>query len=383
MNIQQKKNLTHLLIATFIISLSISFFQVTYKNFIVEDINVTTFQFGLVDAVKEIPGLIAVFLVFIAMRFHERNVFIFSVVLVALGTALFAFATHFSELMLYTFIFSTGTHLLFMYREYLITDLTNKENRSTYFGYVASLGAGASLLGMFLISLLSPYVEKSILIFIGCPILFISILFIKKMKAPSEKKTKATQRLFLRKAYIPYYVLVCLSLAREMVFITFASLLLIVKFETSLATMALLYSLHGIIAVVTRPYVGKAIKKIGISKALSINYLIVTLIFIGYATIHQVWIVYILFVLDDVFMGFDDIGISTYVGNLVPREELSSTLAVGSTLAHVIAVTIPFVGALIWYVLGSTIPFFIGCIITVAAFFVSIKMLNITPSKST
>ncbi|NDI34939.1 MFS transporter [Chengkuizengella sediminis] len=376
MNNHKNKNLTHLLLSIFIVCISISFFQVIYKNYIVEEFLVTAFQFGTIDAMKEIPGLIAIFFILIAIRFKERNVLIFSILLIALGLLLYSLASGFWGLMVYTFIFSTGTHLFFIYRDYLITDLTTEDNRSTIFGYVASLGAGAGLLGMLFVWILSQRFETNVILFIGLPIALVSTIFVKKLNM-NKGKSKQNNNLYLKKAYFPYYLLTTLSAAREMIFITFATLLLIVKFETPLSTMVLLYSLHGVIAVLTRPYIGKVIKKIGISKALAVNYIIVTFIFIGYAYIEHIWFIYILFVLDDVFVGFDDIGISTYVGKLVPREELSTTLAVGSTLSHVIAVTIPIVGSLIWFILGSTLPFLLGCIVTVFAAFVSSRINNL------
>ncbi|NBI29274.1 MFS transporter [Chengkuizengella marina] len=373
MDNHKNKNLSYLLLSIFIVSISISFFQVTYKNYIVEDFFVTTFQFAIIDAIKEIPGLIAISFILIAIRFRERNVLIFSIFLIGLGLLLYSLASGFWGLIIYTFIFSTGTHLFFIYRDYLITDLTTEVNRSTIFGYVASLGAGAGLLGMLLVWILNQKFETNVILFIGLPIALISIVFFKKLNMNKNKRTR-NNNLYLRKVYFPYYLLTTLSATREMIFITFATLLLIIKFETSLSTMVLLYSLHGIIAVFTRPYIGKVIKKIGIGHALSLNYIIVTFIFLGYAYIEHIWFIYILFVLDDVFVGFDDIGISTYVGKLVPREELSTTLAVGSTLSHVIAVTIPIVGSFIWLVLGSTLPFLLGCLVTMFAAIASFRM---------
>jgi len=82
----------------------------------------------------------------------------------------------------------------------------------------------------------------------------------------------------------------------------------------------------------------------------------------------------LLFIIDDVLVGFGDIVISTYVGRLIPRNELNATLAMGSTLSHVIAVCIPIVGAILWSVFGLMIIFLIGCIVTISAALFSLKL---------
>lgn len=69
--------------------------------------------------------------------------------------------------------------------------------------------------------------------------------------------------------------------------------------------MAVLLAAHSFLAIWTRPMIGRLIDRLGEQRALSMNYGIVALVFVGYALVGNAWVVYGIFVLDNVLTGFD------------------------------------------------------------------------------
>lgn len=84
------------------------------------------------------------------------------------------------------------------------------------------------------------------------------------------------------------------------------------------------------------------------------------------ATPSNPLVAYGLFVLDNLMTGFD-IAVSTHAGRIIPRSELSSSLATGSTINHIFGVMVPVVGGILWEWFGPVVPFLMGVAIVLVA----------------
>ncbi|MDX8361219.1 MFS transporter [Cytobacillus sp. IB215316] len=374
----KEKNFRTLLYSFVLSSVAVAMYQGVYKNYLLDHLSFSPTQYGWVDGMKELPGLFAVGIVLIASRFTPKAVWICSLIVIAAGLVLYAVSDNMLFIIIFTLIYSTGTHLRGIQGDYLVTDFSTERDRSYKFGLIASYNAVASLLGMGLVWGISTVSSFETIFIISS--IFASVSTIAGLKIVQAKSySSPTVKLVFKRAYTSYYLLTILSATREMFFITFGTLLLVETFNTSVQLMALLMAAHSICAVITRPLVGKAIQRWGEGRALAVNYILVTFVFVGYALFDYVYLIYFLFIIDDVLVGFDDIGISSFVGRLVPRDELSATLAMGSTIAHVVAVCIPILGAVVWTMFGSIIIFLIGAIVTIIAALFSFKLTNFKP----
>ncbi|MFS1515794.1 MFS transporter [Bacillus sp. SCS-151] len=374
----KEKNFRTLLYSFVLSSVAVAMYQGVYKNYLLDHLSFSPTQYGWVDGMKELPGLFAVGIVLIASRFTPKAVWICSLIVIAAGLVLYTVSDNLLFIIIFTLIYSTGTHLRGIQGDYLVTDFSTERDRSYKFGLIASYNAVASLLGMGLVWGISTVSSFETIFIISS--IFASVSTIAGLKVVQAKSySSPTAKLVFKRAYTPYYLLTILSATREMFFITFGTLLLIETFNTSVQLMALLMAAHSICAIITRPLVGKAIQRWGEGRALAVNYILVTFVFVGYALFDYVYLIYFLFIIDDVLVGFDDIGISSFVGRLVPRDELSATLAMGSTIAHVVAVCIPILGAVVWTMFGSMIIFLIGAIVTIIAALFSFKLTNFKP----
>jgi MFS family permease len=71
------------------------------------------------------------------------------------------------------------------------------------------------------------------------------------------------------------------------------------------------------------------------------------LVFIGYAFIPNVYVLYGLFIADGAIWVLA-MALTTYVGRIAPKAEHTQTLSMGVAMNHVAAVSMPLVGGLMW-----------------------------------
>ena len=68
---------------------------------------------------------------------------------------------------------------------------------------------------------------------------------------------------------------------------------------------------------------------------------------------------------DSLFFNFD-IAIRTYFQKIGEKADFASTMAVGFTINHIIAVALPAIGGYLW-LMNYQYPFWIGAVLSVAA----------------
>jgi predicted MFS family arabinose efflux permease len=93
-------------------------------------------------------------------------------------------------------------------------------------------------------------------------------------------------------------------------------------------------------------------------------------------------LLYAIFVLDGAFFVFA-VGLTTYVSRIAPASEHTPTLSMGVAMNHVAAVTMPFLGGLLWNSLGYRWAFLIGIPAAVASILIVLRLPRETlPSAS-
>lgn len=87
------------------------------------------------------------------------------------------------------------------------------------------------------------------------------------------------------------------------------------------------------------------------------------MVFLGYATLPNVWALFALFLIDNILFSFG-VGFTTYLNRIVRAGELTPCLSMGQTMNHIAAVTVPIGGAYLWKLSGNyQLPFWVGVFI--------------------
>jgi MFS family permease len=172
--------------------------------------------------------------------------------------------------------------------------------------------------------------------------------------------------------------------SRRHIFTTFALFLLVLKFGITVQTTAILFFINSVINIFSYQFIGRMVGRFGERLMLSVTFSLLIFIFLGYAFVTSLIVLFVCFVLDNVLFGFN-LALTTYFQKIAEtKEEITSNVAVEQTINHISAVIVPILGGAAWEMFGSQIPFLVGVgIVIVSLVLVQFMRLpDIVPSAS-
>ncbi|NLE77925.1 MAG: MFS transporter [Chloroflexi bacterium] len=340
-----------------------------FTNFAVEEMRFGPATIGLVQSVREIPGLLGFAMSLLAMRMRESRIMVLALAFLGTGFLLASQARALWPLLLGVIIMSFGNHYFYTANSALMLLIVDKRRVAKVLGQVGSVGSFAAILAtvtVFLISDLWGYRT----IFAGVGLLTIVgtvALLPMSRQIQSDGTRRAPARIVLRRRYGLYYALAFLLGARAHISLTFAILLLVKEHGIAVQTTAALYLLVSVLSIGGFWLEGNIIARFGERLSLSLVFVLVTLIYLGYIFITYLPALLVLFVLDELLFGFE-IALTTYFQKIaVTQEEITSNIAVQQTLVHLAAVVVPVIGGAVWELFGRQLPFLVGIVVTLTA----------------
>jgi len=348
-----------LVVANFLLQFGHQIWQATFNNFAVERIGIGPDAVGWIQSVREIPGLLVIGLALLALFFSELRIIAASIVLLGAGILLTGQATTVPMLLAATLVMSTGFHFFGPAANSVLMMTAEKTEAPRALGWMRAIAAGAGAIGTIVILVL---VDR-----IGYPALFLStgvVLIVGGValfrmgsgghKLPPRRKAR------FRRRYWVFYVLSFLAGSRRHILTTFAPFLLVRNFQVAVQVMAILYLVNSLINAYAHQLIGKAIVRIGERWILTIAYAALIPVFLGYAYVANLWILFALFAIDSVLFSLNA-GLTTYIQKIaVSPEELTSNMAAQQAIGHIAAVFMPAFGGVMWALLGPRVPFLIG-----------------------
>jgi len=193
------------------------------------------------------------------------------------------------------------------------------------------------------------------------------------------KSVPQRKRMIFRRRYWLYYFLTFMAGARRQIFIAFAVLLLVQKFDYSVQSVTFLFVLNNAINFFLSPTIGRAIIRFGERNVLTVEYASLIIVFLSYALTDSKWVAGGLYVLDHIFFNFS-IAINTFFQKTGEPGDMAPTMAVGFTINHIAAVFLPAIGGYFWMI-DYRIPFVAGAVMaTVSLLAVQQIKTAITPT---
>jgi predicted MFS family arabinose efflux permease len=321
-----RRLLVFIILSSFLLNFGFQVWQTLFNNFAVEQIGAGPAQVGLIQAVREIPGLLGFAIAFLALIMSEIRLMTLSIILLGVGIALTGYANSVVGLLASTFIMSLGFHFFMPSSNSVVLMIMKQEDTPKTLGNLGSLGSLASVAGTGAVLLLANVLGyKSMFVSVGILVVLAGLLLLpfgnRQTGVPTGRKVQ------LRKDYWLYYVLSFLLGSRRHIFTTFAVFLLVKEFGVSVQTIATLFLVNGIINVLTLRWTGQLVGKIGERTAMTITFGSLALIFLGYAYIDVLPALFALFVLDNVFFGFN-VSLSSYFQKIaVSKEEITANVS--------------------------------------------------------
>ncbi|MEM8796664.1 MAG: MFS transporter [Pseudomonadota bacterium] len=322
---------------------------VLIKNFAVDEVGFTGWEIGIQETIREIPGFLAFLAVYLILFMTERTLALLSLVFLGVGVAITGvFDTTFG-LLATTFIMSIGFHYYETCNQSLSLQWLPKNKAAHQMGQIVAAGAFAQLVAYGIIFVVWQTFQLSFALVFALTgsITLVAVLLIIFFFPPIETKVVQRRHLVLRKRYWLYYLLTFMSGARRQIFVVFAALMMVEKFDFDVHHMASLFLINGVINMVLAPQIGRLIGYIGERHALTLEYIGLIGVFVAYAFVSDAFWASVLYVIDHVFFAMA-IAMRTYFQKIADPADIAPTAGVAFTINHIASVFTPILFGLLW-----------------------------------
>jgi len=361
-----RRMLTYLLVSNFVLYFGFQVWQTMFNNYAVEVIGVGPAGIGLIQAVREIPGLLGFLLGVLVLYLSEVRIMALSIVVLGIGMILTGGASGMVFLLVATFIMSTGFHFFDGASNAVVLMSESKREAPRTLGVVGSLTSMAAVAASVVVILLAERMGYRWLYVAVGALAVVGGLILLPFRGAKEA-LPAGRHIILRRRYWLYYTLAFLMGSRRHIFTTFAILLLVRNYGISIQATAVLFLVNNLINVVTIRLAGTLVARLGERVVLSGTFAVLILVFLGYAYVSFLPVLFVLFVLDSILFGAG-LALTTYFQKIaVTQEEITSNVSVQQTINHIAAVIIPIVGGTAWELFGSQAPFLVGVVIVLVS----------------
>ena len=349
-----------LIITSILMTLTFSAWAALLNNFAVEKANFTGAEIGMLQSLREVPGFLAFTAIFVLLVLKEQTFALLSLCVLSIGvtiTGLFPF-----EIGLYatTVLMSIGFHYFETINNSLSLQWLSKQEAPAVLGQLISVKAFAALITYAVIwvlfSLLSVEFSTAYFIFGGAGLLLFVWLWFSfpSFDSPVEQHKK----LIVRKRYWLYYLLTFFSGARRQIFMVFAGFMMVEKFQYQASDIALLFIINHLMNLYIAPKIGLWIGHIGERKALTVEYIGLIFVFVGYALVEDPNIAAGLYVVDHLFFALA-IALKTFFQKIADPKDIAASSGVSFTINHIAAVVIPASFGILW-LYSPSLVFYLG-----------------------
>jgi predicted MFS family arabinose efflux permease len=351
-------------------------YSAIFTNFVSQDLHIHAQQLGLVESLREVPGFLTVVLAAVTVRMRESRITSLALLVLGLGLMGYAGAYNLGTLIAVTMFGSLGFHLFMPLSNGLALGKSTERTAGRRMGQMNTATAVGTLLGTALVLVLVvPLGLRGSFIPAGVIVIAAAVC----LALLNDKEAAPRVRIAFRRKYLIYYTLTMLDGSRRQIFGTFAVFLLVRKYGVDVRAITILLLVNTVVTLLSSMPIGYLIDRVGERRLLVANYLILIFLFAGYALVHTVLLLGVLYCIDNMLFGFST-AITTYLGKIAPRGEIAPSLAMGGTANHVAAVSVPVLGGIIWDRLGYQVTFFAGAATCLLSVLVALAI--VVPARS-
>ncbi|HZP81713.1 MAG TPA: MFS transporter [Chthonomonadaceae bacterium] len=346
---------------TFLFAFGFAVYGGVFQNFLRDRLHAGPLDLGRLEAIRELPGLLAALTAGTLVALAETRVAGLGLLLTAVGIAATGMVPGYGLLIAVTVFWSVGFHLWVTVSPAITLALAKGQEGGRHLGRMSAVGSAATLAALGFAWLLEKGVSKEnypVYFTIAGACILVAALLCMSLSTHATGAPRA--RLIVRREYGLFYLLTFLEGCRRQIFSIFASFALILIYKVPLGGMLALQFINSILIAVTAPAIGRLMDRRGERGPLTFYSVGLIVVFLGYATFQNVHALYALFLIDNVLFTFG-VGFTTYLHRIARPNELTPCLAMGTTMNHIAAVTVPIGGAWLWqHFHNYQIPFWVG-----------------------
>lgn len=345
----------YLLVMTVAVAAGFQAWRTLYNNFAVDIVGLTGQQIGIIQSVREIPGFLALLVIYLLLFISEHRLAALSIAILGLGVGLTGSMPTYQGMVFTTLIMSFGFHYYETVNQSLTLQYFDLKKAPVIMGRLRAMGSATNLVVGGSIFLLSMKLDFQQIFWLFGIIVILTALWCFTQNPTSSNVAPQHKKMVLRSRYWLFYMLNFFAGARRQIFVAFAVFLMVEKFKFSIQEVTLLFIVNNIINWWLSPAIGRAVNKFGERKVLSLEYAAMIFVFVSYAYVESKLLVAFLYVLDHIFFNFS-LAIKSYFQKIAEPSDIAPSMAVSFTINHIAAVVVPALGGMLWMV-DYKIPF--------------------------
>ena len=325
------------------------------NNFVIEAAGFDGSDIGWLQTVREIPGFLAVLVIFLLRFIREQKLALISLILLGGATVATSHFPSFWGLLATTVIGSIGFHYYETVNQSVQLQWLDKNKAPKVLGWLIAAGSAGALFAYAAIVLTWRTFDLSydIVYLAGGGATVLIALYCWLAFPQFEAPVAQHRKMILRPRYWLYYALVFMGGARRQIFVVFAAFMMVEKFGFDVHELTALFLINYIANMVIAPLVGRAIAGFGERLVLAFEYVGLIGVFALYAGIYAfdwpAWLAATLYVVDHLLfsMAFAQ---KTYFQKIADPADIAPTAAVAFTINHIAAVFLPALLGYVWLV---------------------------------
>ncbi|MEE9443041.1 MAG: MFS transporter [candidate division Zixibacteria bacterium] len=346
--------------------------RIMFNNFAVEVFDASPTDVGVIQAVREIPGLLAFGAGALAVYFTESKIASLALIAMGLGLLFCGFSPTLVVLGLATVMMSFGFHYFEPVNSSQLLALSDTNEVGKVQGRLLSYESMAGLLGAGMILLMTLFIDFRVsFIIFGSAVILIGLYLV--LALPPNRGKQEKRKVRIRRKYWLYYSLSFLRGCRRHIFTTFAIFLLVKNHNLDITVVSIIMLANNFITIFTNRYLGVLNDRYGEKFVLVGCSFFLIFIFCGYAFVSLLPMLIALYVIDNILFG-SSIALKSYIRKISTEEDLTGCLSFGMTSNHITAVVIPIAGGVMWSMFGYQVTFLAGALIVLIDLLLALKV---------
>ncbi len=357
-------------VMAFVMPLAFSTWMALLNNFVIEVANFDGSNIGWLHSLREIPGFLAIGVIYVLWYIREQALAVMSLLLLAITVSVTAWFPTFGGLLVTTLIGSIGFHYYETVKMSLELQWIKKERAPQVLGWYVAVGSGASLFAYGFIMLVWKVLgwDYNTIYLAGGGLALLLTLFCWFAYPTFEAPVKQHTQMVFRARYWLYYSLQAASGARRQIFMVFAAFMMVERFGFEVHEVTALFLINYVANMIFAPLMGTFVSKVGERNALAFEYIGLIIVFCAYGGIYMFgWGVVIaasLYVIDHLFFALA-FAQKTYFQKIADPADIAPTAAVAFTINHIGAVLLPAMLGYLWLMSPAAVFIFaasVACI---------------------
>ncbi len=354
-----------------------------FNNYLADVHHLDASMRGWLELPRELPGFLMMFVAgAMLILFRETQMAALAMLFTAAGTVGLAyFSPTIAWLTVFTIIWSLGDHVIFTVEGPIGLKLARsgaEGRRLGQFGGARNLG---TILGVGAVFVLAKLIGDRYGVFFSLAAACALIAGVCYWGLHIGKGDERRSRILIKKKYGLFYLISALFGIRKQIFLVFGAWVLVKLHGVSVETIALLYFIGAAAGIVFRPLMGEVIDWMGERRVLALEEIVLAGVCVAYAfasdLLPQPWDLYLLFftyVLDNVLFALR-VARTTYLKKIADHpSDITPTLSMGTTLDHLVAMTLPILSGYLWVTVGYRWVFVLAALIAVFGYFVCLRI---------